>query len=84
MFIDLDLEPNEVVAVKIIETDKPVEHTAVSKTGQLKFLEIVGFTDANEVLFKYTNKDQDLVQTFGVTLKYYKAKQISNDKDGGP
>jgi len=25
-----------------------------------------------------------LAQTFGVTLKYYKARQIKNDKDGGP
>ena len=44
-------------------------------------MEIVGFTENNEALFKYTNKDQELVQTFGVTLKYYKARQVADDKN---
>ena len=74
MFIDMDLEPNEVTAIKIVQTDKELEHEPAKKTSLTSFLEIVGFTDNNEVLFKYTNKDQDLAQTFGVTLKYYKAR----------
>lgn len=34
------------------------------------------------MLFNYANKIQDFTQQFGLTLKYWKAKQTSNYKDG--
>ena len=45
-------------------------------------LEITGFTDLNEALFKFTKGD--LVQTFGVSLRYWAAKQTKNPANGGP
>lgn len=56
MFIDYDLEPNEAGYVKITQTDKPYEFE-VDK-GEMPHntgtsLEIVGFTENNEALFKF-------------------------------
>ena len=36
-------------------------------------LEVAGFTDNNEALFRFVNRDQDMTQGFGVSLKYYKS-----------
>lgn len=81
MFIDYDLEPNEVGFLKIAQTEKPHDFNASKvemprNTGTS--LEIVGFTDTNEALFKLTNRDSDFQQTFGVTLRYYKSTEAGN------
>jgi hypothetical protein len=81
MFIDYDLEPNEVGFLKIAQTDKPHDFNASKvemprNTGTS--LEIVGFTDTNEALFKLTNRDSDFQQTFGVTLRYYRSTEAGN------
>lgn len=34
---------------------------------------MTGFSENNEVLFRYQNKDQNINQTFGVGLFFYKA-----------
>lgn len=36
-------------------------------------LEVAGFTDNNEALFRFVNRDQDMAQGFGVSVKYYKS-----------
>lgn len=43
-------------------------------------LEISGFSEQGEVLFKYTNPSQDVDQTFGVSLKYYHG-HVKKDRD---
>jgi len=49
-----------------------VERTlARSKTGN-QTLNVLGIGPSNDVLFTYTNLCQNLQQTFGVNLKYYK------------
>lgn len=86
MFVDYPLEANEVGFVRISKAEKPQSLASVQNknaNGPTQ-LEITGFTENNEALFKFTNKDQDFSQSFGVNLKYWKAKQVKNDKDGGP
>lgn len=34
-------------------------------------MEITGFTEGGEVLFKYQNPAQEIDQTFGISLKKY-------------
>ena len=62
MFVDYDLEPNEVGFLKIMQTEKPHDFNSTKSempgnTGTS--LEIVGFTDTNEALFKLTDRDSD-------------------------
>ena len=84
MFIDHDLEANEVGFIRVSKTDGKQSLAALANTTSKTLLEISGFTEDNEALFKFTNKEQEFQQSFGVTLKYWKAKQVKNDKDGGP
>ena len=46
-------------------------------------LEIVGFTETDEVLFKLANKDQNFIETFGVALRYYEAYRGPEDGSKG-
>jgi len=84
MFVDYALDANEVGFIKILKTDKPHSFNPETQTpsNSNTALEISGFTEQNEALFKFTNKQQQLQQTFGISLKYWKAKQVKNDKDG--
>lgn len=86
MFIDLALEPNEVSFVKIQKNESSNNVLAQQQEVEPKTsLSVQGFNEEGEVLFKYSNKDQNLTQTFGVSLKYYKPhieKKFQN-KDGG-
>jgi len=80
MVVDYELEANEVGFVKIIKTEKPYEfkgESRVAESGAGVRLEITGFTEEGEALFKITNKDENFVQNFGVTLKYFLAHQES-------
>mmetsp|Transcript_33580 Transcript_33580/g.51655 ORF Transcript_33580/g.51655 Transcript_33580/m.51655 type:complete len:230 (-) Transcript_33580:1056-1745(-) len=84
MYVDYDLEPNEIGVIKVVKTDKPFEFQADQQGlgGSGAHLEITGFTDDNEALFKFTNKDQDFAQTFGVSLRQWRAKEVKDDKNG--
>lgn len=81
MFVDLALLPNEVGFVKVVQTTSDHQIQGDVKKGNSS-LEITGFTDLNEALFKFTKGD--LVQTFGVSLRYWAAKQTKNPANGGP
>ena len=76
MFIKHDLNAGEVGLVKIMRTSKPFSFPAQSlvQQGSLK-LEITGFTEENEALFNLTDSKQNLSQSFGVSLKQYRAKE---------
>lgn len=56
MFVNLSLLPNEVGFVKVVQTTKEHEVSGEIKKGS-STLEISGFTDLNEALFKYTKAD---------------------------
>jgi hypothetical protein len=84
LYIDLKLQPNEVGYFRVQKS--PQAHVfsqdVLVEQPRNSTLEIKGFTDNNEVLFNYANKIQDFSQQFGLTLKYWKAKQTSNYRDG--
>lgn len=75
MFVQQDLQPNEISFVKIVKTQAARETELKNATGSK--LEITGFDEFNEALFNFTNGG--LNQSFGVTLKHYKAKQVQKD-----
>lgn len=58
--------------------NKPEKEVNASKTAEAAFigqetsLSIEGFTSEGEVLLQYTNKAQQISQSFAFGLKYYK------------
>lgn len=75
MFISQIIGPNSVEVFKILAVDQPFQFP---EPGQERIhnpmtLEVAGFTDNNEALFHFVNRDQDMTQGFGVSLKYYKS-----------
>ena len=80
LYIPHKLEANEVSFIKVQEiliedeADKEQNSTAtVAQQGsQQTSLEIKGFSPEGEVLFDYENVAQQVSQTFGVNLNYYK------------
>lgn len=64
--------------IKIVPTKEPVPKKSLSQRSDQQQLQIQGFTDNGEVLFKYTNKDQKLEQTFGLHLQKYIGQQKHN------
>jgi hypothetical protein len=84
LYVDLRLAPNEVGYFRVRKSAQPHVFSQDSLVDQQRnsLLEIKGFTDQNEALFNYVNKNQDISQQFGLTLKYWKAKQTSNPADG--
>ena len=60
MVLDYDLAPNEIAYVKISKSNEPYEFKADSKATAREngaILEITGFTDTNEALFRLTNRE---------------------------
>ena len=95
MVLDYDLAPNEIAYVKIHKTNEPYEYKGDSKVTDRAnggILEITGFTESNEALFRMINREQNFFQNFGLSLRYYKAgsdegaftfKPETNSKNGG-
>lgn len=95
LFIPLNVEPNDIAVLKLINLDLKENQredetkeyrqgvSEVPKSNQT--LEIKGFTAKDEVLFSYENPEQNLSQTFGFSLKYYKPHmQVIQYLDGDP
>lgn len=61
MFIQCQVEPNEVAYAKILKTDE-VKEVALPQEGQEGpvSLAVEGVSEAGEVVFKYKNKAQKL------------------------
>ena len=76
MFINHVVGPESVELFRIVRTDQPFQFPDPASEGAKteKTLEVAGFTDQNEALFKYTNRDQDIIQSFGISIKYYKSQ----------
>ena len=57
MFVNLPLEANEVSFVKISKASEPYQYVALDEasTKTKSKLEINGFTESNEALFKFEN-----------------------------
>ena len=72
-----DISPDQIALVKVIfvaDKTTPVKKDInLAETKQQ--LEIQGFSNEGHVLFKYTNAEQGIDQTFGVNLKKYFAHQ---------
>lgn len=92
MYIAHKLEPNEVAYFKVIqkfvESENPplfnntIENEPTNETqSQGTSLTVQGFSPAGEVLFKYENQAQELSQTFGLSIKYYKPHVEQSFKD---
>jgi len=83
MFLKTFIEPDEVLIVKVIKNATEEKSGADEKDEQkenpadrVHNLQIQGVGDKGEVLFQYSNKQQNLTQTFGVNLKKYLAHQV--------
>lgn len=87
MYVAQELQPNEVSFVKIKQklTDQddfnPKQDVKDKNSTGDTSLSIQGFSPEGEVLFDYENKKQDIAQTFGFSLKYYKPHLQAHYKD---
>lgn len=72
MFIPAEIGPNEVAYVKILATSEPNSNKQDPKESN-RTLTIDGFSEHGDILFNYENKEQELTQHFGFSLKYYRA-----------
>lgn len=84
LYVDLKLQPNEAGYFRVRQSAQPHAFSQDTLVDQQRnsTLEIKGFTDQNEALFNFVNKEHDFSQQFGLTLKYWKAKQVSNPGEG--
>ena len=82
MYIQCQVEPNEISYAKILKTED-IKEVAPQKEGQegVINLAVEGVSPEGEVVFKYKNKDQNLEQRFGINIKYYKAQQSIDYRD---
>ena len=60
MYINLPLEPNEVGYIKVVKTAEPHQYIESTNENKKSKLEINGFTETNEALFKFENFEQSL------------------------
>jgi len=65
--------PDQIALVKVIFTPgkEPEKPVLAQQQASKMSLDIEGFTNEGHVLFKYSNTDQGLDQTFGINLKKY-------------
>jgi hypothetical protein len=83
MFLKTVIEPDEVLIVKVLKnaTDEATKEEeqkeeVKEEKEKKKFLQIQGVNDKSEVLFQYTDKQQNFTQVFGINLKKYLAHQV--------
>lgn len=82
LFIKAEVESHDLIYVKVKYDKKPhsLAQNLVQTDSKATSLEISGFSENGEVLFKYQNPAQDIDQTFGVSLKYYHG-HVRKDRD---
>lgn len=71
MFVPCDIPPNEVAFVRVTKVAEANANKTQSLSQKQSSLSVEGFSEDDEVLFKYQN--QNLTQTFGFNLRYYSA-----------
>lgn len=71
MFVPCEIQPNEVHFIKVLKSEKPNEFDGSRQVEAYQILSIEGTTDDGDVIFKYSNQEQNLIQRFGFSLKYY-------------
>lgn len=78
MYVDYAIQPNKFAYLKLKKTPS-TDDSEKTPAPQATSLSVTGFTENNEVLFSYENKDQKINQTFGVGLFYYKS-HVHNER----
>ena len=82
MYVDYAVKPNEVAVIKVSKTEKP--HVFVPRgspvTQSKSSLEISGFTEQNEALFKFKNSESNISQSFGISLRKWNSKKAMKDQ----
>jgi hypothetical protein len=74
MYLNQTIDPDGILLVRL--TKSPYSQlTQVTDGTQASNLAIEGFSASGAVVFRYTNDAQGLSQSFGVSLKQYKAHQ---------
>lgn len=83
MFLKTVIEPDEVLIVKVLKNatfesakEEEQKEEVKEEKEKNKFLQIQGVNDKSEVLFQYTDKQQNFSQVFGINLKKYLAHQV--------
>ena len=73
LFLKADIQADEIFFVKVKFAGAPhkLSQNLVQTDAKSSSLDITGFSEGGEILFKYLNPSQDIDQTFGVSLKYY-------------
>jgi hypothetical protein len=74
MFVPLNTKANDVSILKLLKNKPNSQALAESESlgDKNQSLGIKGLSDNGDVMFTYENKNQNLTQTFGISLKYYK------------
>ena len=79
MFIDYPIQPNDLAVVQVSKTEQP--HIFVPKGSPVSqsksSLEISGFTEQNEALFKFKNSESGISQSFGISLRKWNSKKAA-------
>lgn len=76
MFLNQTIDPDAILLVKLSKTQvSQLTQIAEESDVEASNLSIEGFSATGQVVFKYENPAQGLSQSFGVSLKYYKAHQ---------
>jgi hypothetical protein len=82
MFLRAEVEPDKIFYVKMIYTQQPhkLAQSLAQQDAKASSLEITGFAEGGEVLFKYLNPAQEIDQTFGISLKKYQG-HVSHERE---
>jgi hypothetical protein len=73
LFIKAEVQADEIFYIKVRYTNTPfkLQQSMVQQDSKAPSLEVTGFNEGGEVLFKLLNPAQDIDQTFGISLKWY-------------
>jgi hypothetical protein len=89
MFIPSEIAPNEIALFKISKISQAqfdeleAQKSLVQVSSAPSTLSVVGLSPSGDILFKYTNPSQEIDQTFGFNIKYYKGHQKDDKVNDG-
>ena len=82
LFINHRIPANRFAYFKVIKVSQSAsdpQQTQSNSSQPATSLSVTGFSNDNEILFKYENKEQQISQQFGIGLFYYKS-HLQQDK----
>lgn len=77
MFIPCDIQPNGIAYARISVIEE-VKDSPQPKKETATELSVEGVSEDGEIVFQYTNRQQNFAQRFGFNLKQYKGHYVSD------